>query len=244
MILNGDTIVSSQPPYPAFQAQAPPPFVPPVARPFSVAAVIAIISAVFVPCAGVHVVVSLICSIVALVSTSGGKARGRGLAITSMIVAPALGGLEAAGLLWMVNRIVQMKAPAEAVVELFKSSSDQLPAEAGGLYDRWLSAEFKQQVAPERFKEWCQRAAEKHGRLVEGDVNDARQPRRRGSGPRLEFTVDIPVKFVNGASTVTVDVGSTVEGFFASGMLIDDILIDGASARSAGASTTNAPAGG
>ncbi|MCC7292731.1 MAG: hypothetical protein IT449_11790 [Phycisphaerales bacterium] len=224
--------MSSMPPVPpAFQ---PPAYQAMGSQPLSGAAVAALVSALVFPCVGLHVVVSLICSAVGIAATSGGKARGRGLAIVAIPIALVLGALEAGGFYWFGKMTVAVLDQSMAAGRLLESPSEDLDARADAFYDARMTDDFKATVSKDQFKSWAKQVVEKHGRATMVDPSGLQNsaPAMGSSQPR--FTMNLRAKFVNGEETIATDLFVAGKSVLKVTFLIDDVAVGDLSARSLG----------
>lgn len=229
--------MSSMPPVPpAFQPAAfgPPAYQAMGPRPLSGAAVTALVSALVFPCVGVHVLVSLICSIVGIAATSGGKARGRGLAIVAIPIALVFGALEVGGFYWFGKMTVSVMDQSLAAGKLLESSSDELDAKADTFYDARLTDDFKATVSKDRFKAWAHQVVEKYGRATMVDVSGLQNSGPKMGSAQQRFTMDLRAKFVNGEETIATDLVVAGKSALKITFLIDDVAVGDLSARSLG----------
>lgn len=224
--------MSSMPPIspafqpPAYQAMGP--------RPLSGAAVAALVSALVFPCVGVHVVVSLVCSLVGIAATSGGKARGRGLAIVAIPIALVLGALEAGGLYWFGRMTLAVMDQSLAAGRLLESPSEDLDARAEAFYDARMTDDFKATVTKDQFKDWAKQVVEKHGRATTVDPSGLQNSAPAMGSTKPRFTMNLRAKFVNGEETIATDLFVAGNNPLKVTFLIDDVAVGDLSARSLG----------
>ncbi|GIK15897.1 MAG: hypothetical protein BroJett003_08610 [Planctomycetota bacterium] len=190
---------------PTFQ---PPPFygVQPD-RPWSGAAITAFISSFLVCCPVINVIVALICGFIGIANTSGGRAKGRVLAILAIPISLLTGAGE--GFLgYVYYRMFEgmMGMPIQAA-KVFDVSSDQLDENATAFYEKWASADLKSNVSSDEFRAWAKAVHEKTGRLIEANL-EGLQP-GASTPPAGAQEVIIPMnlnaKFTNGAFIVSTD---------------------------------------
>ncbi len=229
--------MSSMPPIspafqpPAYQAMGP--------RPLSGAAVAALVSAMVFPCVGVHVIVSLICSVVGIAATSGGKARGRGLALAAVPIALLFGAIEVGGFYWFGRMGMAVVDQSLAAGRLLESPSEDLDAKAEVFYDARMTDDFKATVSKDQFKAWAKQVVEKHGRATTVDPSGLQNsaPAMGSSQPR--FTMNLRAKFVNGEETIATDLFVAGKSLLKVTFLIDDVAVGDLSARSLGTPKEN-----
>lgn len=210
-----------------------PPMAPPASDRYSATAITALVAAL-VPCCYIHVLVSLICSALGLAATAGGRARGRGLALTAIPIAVLMGVLET-GVFWGFYKFgASFLELSVASSELLKHSGAELDEAAASFYDEYATPTLKGKVSREQFQSWAQAVVARHGTLVEFEPPQSTS--RMSSTPRPDGSyvqpMELRAKFVNGTQTLSMDVALKWAGGLQFEFLIDDISVGGLAASS------------
>ncbi|MCG3132699.1 MAG: hypothetical protein FLDDKLPJ_03565 [Phycisphaerae bacterium] len=196
-------------PGPGTSTFQPPPFygVQPD-RPWSGAAITAFVSSLLACCPVIHVIVALICGFIGIANTSGGRAKGRALAILAIPIS-LLAGAGEGFLGYVYYRMFQgmMGMPIQAA-KIFDASSDQLDENATAFYEKWASADLKSTVSSDEFRAWAKAVQEKTGRLVEANL-EGLQPGVNAppaGAQEVIIPMNLNAKFINGDYIVSTDI--------------------------------------
>ena len=144
------------------QSTAPPEHYGP--PPMSKAAITGFVSSLVFCVPGLSPLLGLIFGIVGIAATSGGRRRGRGLAIAAIPIALVVGAGQ--GYLGYYAGVVmhRMAVFPARVVPVFKASAVKVPEAAAEAY-RHSSAGFRQSVSEEQFQAWVAEVIAEHGQL-------------------------------------------------------------------------------
>lgn len=187
-------------------------------RPMSAAAVAGFVCSLVFCIPFLAPLLGLIFGLVGIVRTSGGRRRGRGLAIAALPIALLFG----AGHTWVAvaafNWFQSMKALADGVQVALRASGPRVPEAAADLY-QLSSKRFRVQVSEEQFQNWMAGVVKEHGQLQA--IGLAQTPFEQ-VGPD-QFVCRQVGRFVNGEAVIEVICAFDGEA----GLRFDDIRIDG-----------------
>ena len=161
-----------------------------------------------------------ILGIVGIVRTSGGRRRGRGLAIAAIpisLVTGVLAFLVSVGLVLMGALGVIL-----AEIPTLLSGDAEASKNAVFLLREAASDDFNASVSDEQLQAWLQQVAAKHGRLV--TIGSPRPV--PGSAGSNEIGLDVEGKFVNGRTSILIRLRKQGWRY-----AIEDLAVDGVSPR-------------
>jgi len=165
--------------------------------------------------------------VVALFRTSGGRARGRGMAIAAIPVGLLAAFLQL-GFGYTGYLLIRSTDQSKAALGLLKSPTDEIDAAVPKFYDSMASKQFQVAVSEERLAQWLEEIFEKHGQLQ--NAEKLKPPYSR-EAEALAF--HFSGRFVNGTVPVTV-----VVWFDGVRPSIDDIRVRDSSPRDQATNTT------
>lgn len=201
------------------QSTAPPELYGP--PPMSKAAVTGFVSSLVFCVPGLSPLLGLIFGIVGIAATSGGRRRGRGLAIAAIPIALVVGVGHCYLGYYMGVVMHKMLVFPSHVVPVFEASSVKVPEAATKAY-RHSSEGFRQSVSEEQFQAWVSEVIAEHGQLQKYKASATpfdKDP--RGGGVVIAHLAG---DFVNGSAVIdVVMVVNKEKGDWE----FDDIRVDG-----------------
>ena len=170
----------------------------------STPAIVGFISSLVVCIPFLTQVVGLILGIVGIVSTSGGRTRGRGLAVAATIISPLVGLVWAGVVFLTVTMFFGAVALSREFGPLLQIEKEDLPELASEVRDATFSLRLKNQVSDEQVLAFINNVVGVNGRV---DSFEPRNPpwsqTADGQGMVLHLTGD----FANGPADVEITVG-------------------------------------
>lgn len=179
----------------------------------------------FFSCLVVPALLGVFLAIFGLVATSGGRKRGRGLAIAALPISASLGLMGVWGSYVFVSFITEtVNAPAriQEVLGLPESESTQAAANLRLM----ASADFNEAVSDDQLQSWLQAVREEYGQTTEVE-SSADQP----IGPDGK-SLNLYAKFVTGKTEyINIRLEPAREGLRIRYVIIDDITVGDLSPR-------------
>ena len=175
------------------------------------------------PCLGITALAGLVLGVFAIFATGPGKARGRGFAISALVIS-TLNGLLFVMMYTALFAVLQFAGANMARVKAILSTDAGLSEKA----DAWLTAvatpEFRESVSVADLTRWAAAVRAKHGSLIE--LTPAGNERlQRGY---QDLAINLEGRFVNGTAPVRLVI--RVEGL--TSFKLADVSVDGVSPRS------------
>ena len=172
--------------------------------PLSTAALVGFISSVVVCIPLLTQLLGFILGIAGIVSTSGGRARGRGLAIAATIISPLVGLAWAALIFVTVTMFFGAIALARQVQPVLEIEGADLPAVVAEVREATFSLRLKNQASEQDVLAFAKEVAGVHGRVASFEPrNPPWSQTPDGQGMVLHLTGD----FANGPADVEITVG-------------------------------------
>ena len=212
------------PPYPpplGQQAYYPAAHTPTAPPPWSAAAIGGFILSLL-GFAGVTAILGLIFGIVGIVTTSGGRRRGAGLAIAAIPISLVTGAASVV----LVLGILLVTRAAEVPVKLqsvFGSNSSNM-VDAVTTLRELGSPKFNEAVGTEVLQAWLTQINAEHGKLTSASLDTHQMVSERPDGT---MCLNVNGKFVNGPAEIRL----VFEGGDVWSLRIDDIEVGGSSPR-------------
>ena len=172
---------------------------------------------------GVTAVLGLIFGIVGIITTSGGRRRGMGLAIAAIPISLATGALSILLLSVVIFGIRAKEIPVKLRAALGADSATV--ADSANALREIGSAAFHDEVSTSALQAWITQINTKHGKLT-STSKDTQE--LMSSTPDGSMCINFKGKFVNGPAAIRLIFNA--EQFWS--MRIDDIEIGGSSPRS------------
>lgn len=171
---------------------------------------------------GVTAVLGLIFGIVGIITTSGGRRRGMGLAIAAIPISLMMGALSVLLLSILFIGTRAMAIPGELQAALGADSASV--ADSANALREIGSAAFNDEVSTEALQAWIMQINAKHGKLTSAslDADQMMSKARDGS-----VYLNINGKFINGPAAIRL----TFEETDVWSLRIEDIEIGGSSPR-------------
>ena len=194
--------------------------------PWSKSAITGFVSSLLICIPVVPSLVGLIAGVMGISSTSGGRRRGRWLAVAAIPISLLTGAGWAFGIMFMVAGIQGLLDMAGTVEQVFQAR-DLSDTDLQEFIDSNMSERAAEVTTPARIREWVEQVVAENGSLAEVML-EARSERAPGTAKTVFI---FPCRFVNGHADVRVTSAVSLKG----GMkfLIDDIevgehsLVDG-----------------
>jgi hypothetical protein len=172
--------------------------------PMSTAALLGFISSVVVCVPVLTQLLGLILGIAGIVATSGGRARGRGLAIAATIISPLAGLAWAAVIFLTVTMFFGVLALAREVQPVLEVEGADLPAVVAEVREATFSLRLKNRVSEEDLLAFVEEVADAHGRVASFE---AQNPFWRQSFDGQGMVLCLTGDFANGPADVEITVG-------------------------------------
>lgn len=188
--------------------------------PWSKSAIIGFVSSLLICIPVVSSLVGIIAGIMGISSTSGGRRRGRGLAIAAIPISLLTGAVYAwtimFGLATMANTLA-----LQTTVERVFNARNLTDVDLQEWIDSSMSDQAADSTSPARIREWVEAVFADKGSIAEVPLTMRSEP-----GPVIATTVLIfPCRFVNGTADVRVICAVSIEKGVT--YLIDDIKVGG-----------------
>lgn len=192
------------PPADVYLAESTAPY-PPQPAPMSGAALVGFISSLVFPIPLVTQILGLILGIVGISVTSGGRARGRGLAVAAVVIAP----LVAIGWMLIAVLVVILAVAAFGIAgdikPLLEADQPNLPAVVSRVYEGSFSKRLKLRVSEQDVLDYLERVHEAYGNLEE--LEAAAQPWQTAGGGSSDLL--LTGKFTKGSANIQLRLGFT-----------------------------------
>ncbi len=190
--------------------------------PWSKSAIIGFVSSLLICIPVVSSLVGIIAGIMGISSTSGGRRRGRGLAIAAIPIS-LLTGAGCVLVITIVVTAIRSTLEVTKTVERVLKSRGASDTDLQELIDSTMTERAAGATSPEQIRQWAERVIADKGSLAEVIFQFNFEPASGDSGTDIVFV--FPCRFVNGTSDVRVAIATASAG----GMkpLIDDIEVGG-----------------
>ncbi|UCG17756.1 MAG: hypothetical protein JSV19_06940 [Phycisphaerales bacterium] len=169
--------------------------------PMSKAAVTGFVSSLVFCVPGLSPLLGLIFGIVGIAATSGGRRRGRGLAIAAIPIALVVGAGHCYLAYFMGVVTHRMLAFPSRVVPVFRASSTKVPEAAAEAY-QLSSAGFRRAVSEEQFQAWVSEVIAERGQLQ--SFKQSRPPFDKDPRGGNVVIAHLAGDFVNGSAVIDV----------------------------------------